>query len=327
MTHVTRAVVSILVLMGCVHAVNGFAQAYPTRAVRVIVPYGAGGGSDILGRLIGAKVGEEFGQQMLIDIRPGGNATIGTQMMARAAPDGYTIGVIDSAFTTNPALFTNLPYDALKDFAPITSMASSPFILLAHPSLPVKTVKELVALAKARPGQMPFGHAGSGTGSYLALQLFRSVTSINVIQVPYKGAGPAVIGLISGEVTIFFGLPAAMTQYVKAGKSRALAVTAEKRYPGLPDVPTLVEAGIQGVDANPFWGIVAPAGTPAAIVNRLYESFAKQIKAQEMRQRLIDMAFVPVANTPAEFAAFLRTDVLRWGKVVKDVGIPAQSLQ
>ena len=326
MTLLTRAVVSVFVFMNGIHASNGIAQSYPTRTVRVIVPYAPGGGSDILGRMLGAKVSEELGQPFVIDSRPGGNATIGTQMMARAAPDGYTIGVIDSAFTTNPALFTNLPYDALKDFAPITIMASSPYILLAHPSLPVKTVKELVALAKSRPGQLPFGHAGSGTGAHLSLELFRFITGIDVIQVPYKGAGPAVTGLLIGEVTIFFGLPAAMTQHVKAGKARALAVTAAKRYPGLPDVPTLVEAGIQGVDANPFWGMVAPAGTPAAIIDRLHAMYTKHLNAQDMRQRLIDMAFVPVANTPAEFGAFLRADVARWGKVIKDVGIQAQSL-
>ena len=180
MTNLTCAVAAAFVLINGVHSSNGIAQSYPTRTVRVIAPYAPGGGSDILGRMLGAKVSEELGQQFVIDNRPGGNSTIGTQMIARAAPDGYTIGVIDSALTTNTALFANLPYDALKDFSPVTIMASSPFILLAHPSLPVKTAKELVALAKSRPGQLTFGSAGGGTGTHLSMELFRVITGISV---------------------------------------------------------------------------------------------------------------------------------------------------
>ena len=322
----TKVLCSLVLLFALVVGANSIAQSYPTRTVRVLVPYAPGGGSDILGRMLSPKVSEELGQQFVIDNRPGGNATIGTQMMARAAPDGYTIGVVDNAFTTNPSLFRNLPYDALKDFAPVTVMASSPFILLVHPSLPVKTAKELVALAKARPGQLTFASAGGGTGSHLSMELFRVVTGISLIHVPYKGAGPAVTGILSGEASIFFALPAAMTQHVKAGKARALAVTDARRYPGLPDVPTLVEAGIQGVDANPFWGVVAPAGTPAAIIDRLHVAYAKHINAEDMRKRLVGMAFVPVANTPSEFAAFIKADAAKWDKVIQSAGIQAQNL-
>ena len=322
----TKVLCSLVLLFALVISANSIAQSYPTRTVRVLVPYAPGGGSDILGRMLSPKVSEELGQQFVIDNRPGGNATIGTQMMARAAPDGYTLGVVDNAFTTNPSLFRNLPYDALKDFAPVTVMASSPFILLVHPSLPVKTANELVALAKARPGQLTFASAGGGTGSHLSMELFRVVTGISLIHVPYKGAGPAVTGILSGEATIFFALPAAMTQHVKAGKARALAVTDARRYPGLPDVPTLVEAGIQGVDANPFWGVVAPAGTPAAIIDRLHVAYAKHINAEDMRKRLVGMAFVPVANTPSEFAAFIKADAAKWDKVIQSAGIQAQNL-
>ena len=322
----TKVLCSLVLLFALVVSANSIAQSYPTRTVRVLVPFAPGGGSDILGRMLSPKVSEELGQQFVIDNRPGGNATIGTQMMARAAPDGYTLGVVDNAFTTNPSLFRNLPYDALKDFAPVTVMASSPFILLVHPSLPVKTAKELVALAKARPGQLTFASAGGGTGSHLSMELFRVVTGISLIHVPYKGAGPAVTGILSGEASIFFALPAAMTQHVKAGKARALAVTDARRYPGLPDVPTLVEAGIQGVDANPFWGVVAPAGTPAAIIDRLHVAYAKHINAEDMRKRLVGMAFVPVANTPSEFAAFIKADAAKWDKVIQSAGIQAQNL-
>ncbi len=324
MTHLTRALAFISVLIAGVHYATGFAQPYPARTVRVIVTYAPGGGSDILGRMIGAKVSEELGQQFVIDNRPGGNATIGTQMIARAAPDGYTIGVIDTALTMNPGLFAKLPYDASKDFAPITLIASSPLILLVHPSVPVKTVKELIALAKSRPGQLTFGSAGGGTALHLAQELFKVVAGIDAIHVPYKGGGPAVAALVSGEVAMGFNTPATIAPYVKAGRVRGLAITGEKRFPGFPDIPTLIESGIRGVDAEPWWGFVAPAGTPANIVDRLNEIFVKHINAPEMRHRLVDAAFVPVANTPAEFEAFLRADVVKWGKAIKGAGIQAQ---
>jgi tripartite-type tricarboxylate transporter receptor subunit TctC len=324
MTHLPRALTLISVLIAGVHCATAFAQPYPARTVRVIVTYAPGGGSDILGRMISAKASEELGQLFVIDNRPGGNATIGTQMIARAAPDGYTIGVIDTALTMNPGLFAKLPYDAGKDFAPVTLIASSPLMLCVHPSMPVKTVKELIALAKARPGQLTFASAGAGTALHLAQELFKVVTGIDAIHVPYKGGGPAVTALVSGEVGMSFLTPASIGSFVKAGKVRTLAITGEKRYAGFPDLPTLIESGIRGAEAEPWWGFVAPAGTPTAIVDRLNEIFVKHINAPEMHQRLVDAAFVPVANTPAEFAAFLRADTIKWGKAIKGAGIQTQ---
>ena len=324
MRHLLRTLTFTSALIAGVHCAVGFAQPYPARTVRVIVTYAPGGGSDILGRMISAKAAEEAGQQFVIDNRPGGNATIGTQMIARAAPDGYTIGVIDTALTMNPGLFTKLPYDAARDFAPITLIASSPLMLLVHPSLPVKSVKELIALAKSRPGQLTFGSAGAGTALHLAQELFKVVAGIDVIHVPYKGGGPAVTALVSGEVAMSFLTPATIAPFVQAGKVRALAITGEKRYSGFPDLPTLVESGIRGADAEPWWGFVAPAATPPAIVARLNEIFVKQINAPEMHKRLVDAAFVPVANTPEEYAAFLRADTIKWGKAIKGAGIQAQ---
>jgi len=232
--------------------------------------------------------------------------------------------VIDTALTMNPGLFTKLPYDAARDFAPITLIASSPLMLLVHPSLPVKSVKELIALAKSRPGQLTFGSAGAGTALHLAQELFKVVAGIDVIHVPYKGGGPAVTALVSGEVAMSFLTPATIAPFVQAGKVRALAITGEKRYSGFPDLPTLVESGIRGADAEPWWGFVAPAATPPAIVARLNEIFVKQINAPEMHKRLVDAAFVPVANTPEEYAAFLRADTIKWGKAIKGAGIQAQ---
>jgi len=317
---------SMLVLLPLM--TNSWAQpaagSYPSRAVRVIVTYAPGGGSDILARLIGAKASEETGQQFLVDNRAGGNATIGTQAIARAAPDGYTLGVIDTALTINPGLFNKLPYDAVKDFAAVTLIASSPLILLVHPSVPVKNANELIALAKARPGQLTFSSAGSGTAIHLSQELFKSITGINAIHVPYKGGGPSVAALLAGEVAMSFNTPATIAPHVKAGKARALAITGAKRYPGLPEIPTLIEAGIKGVEADPYWGLVAPAGTPLAIITRLHEVWTKHINAPEMRQRLIDMGFAPSANTPAEFAAHIKSDVAKWGKVIRDAGVQPQ---
>ncbi len=305
-------------------ALHAHAQSYPVRTVRVIVTYAPGGGSDILARMIGAKASEELGQQFVVDNRAGGNATIGTQAIARATPDGYTLGVIDTALTINPGLFAKLPYDAVKDFSAVTLIASSPLILLVHPSVPVKNAKELIALAKSRPGQLTFSSAGSGTAIHLSQELFKSITGINAIHVPYKGGGPSVAALLAGEVAMSFNTPATIAPHVKAGKARALAITGAKRYPGLPDIPTLTEAGINGVEADPYWGLVAPAGTPPAIINRLHEVWTKHINAPEMRRRLIDMGFVPVANTPVEFAAHIRNDVAKWGRVIKEAGVQPQ---
>ena len=314
----------IILAMFLVVPLASEAQPYPSRTVRVIVTYAPGGGSDILARMIGAKASEELGQQFVVDNRAGGNATIGTQAIARATPDGYTLGVIDTALTINPGLFAKLPYDAVKDFAAVTLIASSPLILLVHPSVPVKSAKELVALAKSHPGQLTFSSAGSGTAIHLSQELFKSITGINAIHVPYKGGGPSVAALLGGEVAMSLNTPATIAPHVKAGKARALAITGAKRYPGLPDIPTLIESGINGVEADPYWGLVAPTGTPPAIITRLHEVWAKHINAPEMRKRLIDMGFAPVANSPAEFAAHIKSDVAKWGKVIREAGVQPQ---
>lgn len=320
-----RGVLSVFALLLPVCAwAQPAAGGYPSRTVRVIVTYAPGGGSDILARLIGAKASEETGHQFVVDNRAGGNATIGTQAIARAVPDGYTLGVIDTALTINPGLFNKLPYDAVKDFTAVTLIASSPLILLVHPSVPVKNANQLIALAKARPGQLTFSSAGSGTAIHLSQELFKSITGINAIHVPYKGGGPSVAALLSGEVAMSFNTPATIAPHVKAGKARALAITGAKRYPGLPEIPTLIEAGIKGVEADPYWGLVAPAGTPPTIITRLHEIWTKHINAPEMRQRLIDMGFAPSANTPAEFAAHIKSDVAKWGKVIRDAGVQPQ---
>lgn len=305
----SRVTRTLLAFVTALSAASVWSQAYPARTVRVVVPYAPGGGSDILGRLVSAKVGEMLGQQFVLDNRPGGGSTIGTQVVARAVPDGYTIGVIDTAFTINPGLVAKLPYDTTKDLIPITMVATSPLLLLVHPSLPAKTAAELIALGKARPGQLTFSSAGPGAASHLAGELFADVTGVKLNHVPYKSAGQAATALLSGEITMSFILPASTAAYVKAGRLRALVTSGDQRYAGLPDVPTFNEAGLQKARAEAYWGVVAPAGTPQSIVERLNDAYAKQINMPEMKRRLVEMAFVPANNTPAEFAAFIRQDI------------------
>jgi tripartite-type tricarboxylate transporter receptor subunit TctC len=302
-------------------AFPGHAQTWPTRTVRIIVPYAPGGGSDILARLLAQRVSEELGQPFIVENRPGGAAIIGTQVVAKAQPDGYTIGVIDTAFTINPGLFTKLPYDVLRDFTPVTLIASSPLLMVVHPSVPVRNAKELVALAKARPGELSFSSAGNGTAIHLALELFKSANGINAVHVPYKGGGPSAAAVAAGEVAMTFSPPATAAPFIRGNRMRVLAITSPRRFAGLPDVPTLKEAGVVPVDANPYWALVAPAGTPEAVVSRLHASFAKHIRSPELRDKLTEMAFEPVGGTPAEFSAFVKADLARWAKVIHAAGI------
>ena len=299
------------------------AQDSPTRPVRVIVPYAPGGGSDILARFVAPKAAEELGQQFVIDNRPGAASTLGSNLIARATPDGYTIGMIDTALSINPGLFAKLPYDAVRDFAPITLVAASPLLFAVHPSVPAGNVKELVALAKAKPGQLNFSSAGNGSAGHLAGEVFRSVAAIDIIHVPYKGAGPQVIDLVGGQSMMGFTTPASAMPHVKAGKLRAFGITGTKRSGAIPGVPVMGETGYP-VEVTPYWGLVAPAGVPPAIIRRLNAAFARHIRAPEFRDRLIELAFDPVGNTPEEFAAVIRDDMARYVKVIKTAGIKVE---
>ena len=305
-------------------AAAGQAQDYPTRPVRVIVPYAPGGGSDILARMLAPRAAADLGQQFVVDNRAGGNSMIGTGLIAKSTPDGYTIGMIDTAFTINPGLFAKMPYDATRDFAPVTLVASSPLILVVHPSVAAQSAKELVALAKAKPGQVTFGSAGNGTAIHLALEQFRLVAGVELVHVPYKGGGPLVADLVAGQVNMTIGTPASLLQFIRANRARALATTAKKRLVQLPDVPTFTEVGMPGVDAGPYWGLVAPAGTPAAVVQRLNAVMVKHIRAPDLRERMAELSFDPVGNAPEEFVAFVRGDLARWGKIIKDSGAKAE---
>jgi tripartite-type tricarboxylate transporter receptor subunit TctC len=296
-------------------------QTQINRPIRLIVPYVPGGGTDILARLIGPYIGEEFGQQVVIENRPGGGSTIGTLAVAKAAPDGQTIGMIDAAFVTNPSLVAKLPYDTLKDFVPVVLLATSPLVMVINPALPVKTVKEFVAYVKAHPGQTSFGSAGQGTGVHLAAEQFRTQAGLDMIHIPYKGTGQAITELIGGQTTTLFTIQTAAKPMIDAGRLRALAITSSQRTTVMPEVATFVESGIAGVDAVTINGLVAPAGTPPDYVRRVNAAVNRAIRTRGLQEKLVEQGFNLAGGTPEEFAAWLRSEIPKWNKVVKDAGL------
>jgi tripartite-type tricarboxylate transporter receptor subunit TctC len=308
---------STFVPLAAVYAQGG----YPTRPVRIVIPYAPGGGTDILARFISPRMGAELGQQVVIDNRPGGNSIIGTQIVARAAPDGYTTGMIDISFTINQALFPKLPYDAVKDFAPITLMASSPLVLMVHPSVDAKSVKELIALAKAKPGVLTYSSPGTGGAGHIAFEQFAHVAGVKVTHIPYKGAAPASADLIAGQVQMAMIAPSVLMQQIKAGRVRALAVTGARRIAALPDVPAMAELGLPGVDSGTYWGAIAPAGTSRAIITQLNAQIVKHLQAADLRDRLNDLNMDLVCNKPEEFGVFIQAEVAKFRKIIQEAGI------
>lgn len=293
-----------------------YAQEYPQRPVRVIVPYAAGGASDIVARFISASLSEKMGQSFFVDNRGGGASIVGTQAVANSQPDGYTIGIIDSAFTINPSLFAGeLPYDTKADFAPVSLLARTSLLLVVHPSLPVKDVKELVALAKAKPNTLNMATAGLGTAVHLGCEQFRQVAGINVVAVPYRGGGPSIIDLLSGKVDFTFSTIPAVLGHIRAGKLKALGNTAG-RVAQLPDVPTMADSGFPGVDAAPDFGVVAPARVPEAILTQLSTGLRDVMKSEDLRKRLNDIGIEPIGSTPAEFAKHVDASIEKWKKIV-----------
>jgi tripartite-type tricarboxylate transporter receptor subunit TctC len=294
-----------------------FAQDYPQRTVKIVVPYAAGGASDMIARLIAQHLSQGLGQSFIVDNRPGGASITGTQVVANAAPSGDILGVIDSAFVINPGLFGGkLPYDTRRDFAPVSLLATSPLVLAVHPSVQANTVKELVALAKAQPGKINFASAGVGTAIHLAGEQFRQAADIDITHVPYRGGAPSVTDLIAGQVQMTFSTVPAIQQHVKSGKARALGVTGE-RIASLPDVPSMAEAGYSAVDASPLFGMVAPAKVSEAIIAKLSVNDAKGIKNDPLRSRLIEMGFVPVGSTADEFKTRIDAEITKWAAIIE----------
>jgi len=308
-------------MAGALAAPVVLAQAYPAKAIRVIVPSSPGGGTDILARVIAARLTEAWGQQVVVENRAGAGQMIGIELAAKAAPDGYSLLMAASTLAINPVMYKKVPYDALRDFAPITQAAALPNILVAHPSLPVKNVKELVALAKARPGQLVYASAGHGTSPHLSFELFLYMTGTKMIHVPYKGTGPGAVDTVAGQVQLMMPNLLTALPHVKSGRLRALGVTSAKRSAGVPDVPTIAQAGVPGYEAIQWYGLLAPAGTPREIVTKLHGEIVKILAAPDTREKLSSDGAEPVGSTPEQFAAFIRAETDKWGKVVKAAGI------
>jgi tripartite-type tricarboxylate transporter receptor subunit TctC len=298
-----------------------FAQSFPSKPVRVIVPFAPGGSTDVVFRLLAPRITESLGQSMIVDNRPGGGATIGMDAVAKSAPDGYTLGVANISFGANPSLLAKLPYDTTKDFAPVGMVSIVTMVLAVHPSVPARSVKQLIALARAKPDGLNYSSAGNGSANHLAFERFKVASATKILHVPYKGGGPAVVAIVSGETgTIFATIPSAI-QYFQNGRLVPLGVSSAKRNPALPNVPTVAEAGVPGYEAIEWQGVVAPAGTPAAVIGRLNQAFSRAVSAPEMKDRLVAIGADPAGGTPEELGAFIRKELSGWAKVIKESGI------
>lgn len=296
------------------------AEAYPQRAVRLIIPYPPGGAGDIIGRLLGAGLSDGLGQQVVTDNRGGGGQVIATQIAANATPDGYTLFLASATHAVNPALRKNLPYDTLKAFAPITLVAQSPLVYVAHPSLGVSNIKELIAAAKAKPGGINYASSGPGTGGHMSVELLKSMTGVDLVHIPYKGAGPALTALIAGQVHVMCTSPLPSMPHVKTGKLRALGMTGPKRSDSAPDVPAVAET-LPGYQTTLWYALLAPAGTPQAILRRLNEVSVKAIKGQQFAQRLAALGAEPIGSTPQALQAHIRSEIAQWTRLVKQAKI------
>jgi tripartite-type tricarboxylate transporter receptor subunit TctC len=297
------------------------AQAYPTKPVRMIVPFPAGGATDIVGRLVAQKLSESWGHQVIVDNRGGAGGTIGSEVAAKSPPDGYTILIgTSSTHAVAPSLYSKLGYDPVRDFAPVTLIANATILLVVHPSVPAKDVRQLIALAKRQPNALSFASSGNGGISHLVGEHFKSVAGIEMLHVPYKGDTPALIDLASGQVHLMFGTAVSFLPYVKSRRLNALAVTNPKRSPIVPDVPTVAESGLAGFEALQWFGVLAPAGTPRELVTRLNGDIIKTLRLPDVRERMAALGAEVVGSSPEQFASFQKADAAKWAKVVKESG-------
>ncbi len=318
--------VSAAALLACAHAIaqsDKGAAEYPNRPLRFVVPFLAGGPSDVLARTLGQKMVQDWGQPVVIDNRAGAAGIIGADLVAKSAPDGYTLLMAQVGDTISMSLYSKLPYNFERDFTPITLVGLTPFILVVHPALAAKNVPELIALAKAKPGALTFASGGTGVASHLAGELFKSTAGIDIVHVPYKGQAPATADLLGGQVSFMFNNPITALPHIKAGKLRALAVSTAKRFSGLPDVPTVAESGLPGFDVGFWLGTLAPAGTPRAVIAKLNAEMVKILRMPDVGERLAALGVEVVGSSPEEFARVIRADVVKWGKVVRDSGAKA----
>jgi tripartite-type tricarboxylate transporter receptor subunit TctC len=320
-----RFVASVLVAVVALIAADAAAQTFPSKPAKIVVAFPPGAAADTVSRLLGQKLSEMWGQPVIVDNRGGASGTIGTDLVAKSPADGHTMlmGTMGN-LAANPALYTNLPFDIQRDLAPVSLVCMVHFVLVVNPSLPVKTVKELIEYAKTRPGQLNYGSSGPGGAPHLGSELFKSMAGVNLVHVPYKGSAPAMTDLLGGQLSaIIDNLPLALP-YIKSGKVRALAVTGPKRVPVLPDVPTMAEAGLTGYELTNWFGLVVPAGTPREVISKINADLVKALKMPDVRERLLGMATEPVGSSPEQLDAFMKAETAKWAKVVKDAKITAE---
>ncbi len=307
----------LMVLAGTVAA----QQAYPDRQVRIIVPYAPGSSLDVLGRLVGQKLTESWGKPVIVDNRPGGNTVIGSEALVKSPPDGYTLLLVVNTHAIIPNLLPKLPYDAIKDFAPVATVTSTEIVLVLHPSVPANSLQEFIALAKSRPGKLNYASAGAGSTTHLSAEMFNMMAGVKMQHIPYKGAGPAITDLVGGQVQLFFTAPIVTIAHIKTGKLKVIAISGETRLPSLPQVPTFTEAGLPGFDVKVWYGVLAPAGTPKAIIERLSSGLAKVMAMADFKESLASQGMEPFVSTPEQFGALIKADVSKYAKVIKTSGI------
>jgi tripartite-type tricarboxylate transporter receptor subunit TctC len=319
MKYLFRALAAFAVLLTC--ADGALAQGWPNRPIRMLVPYTPGGYTDLMARLVGQKISEALGQPIIFENKPGANAIIGTDVVAKAAPDGYTFGTVIAAHAVNATLNPKLPYDTLKDFSYVSLMSVAPLIMIAHPSLPANNVKELIALAKAKPGELNFASSGVGAAAHLTMEMFKSRAGIDMVHIPYKGTAGALQDTIGGRINVMFDIVGPLMPQVRSGSAKAIVVTAKERIPSAPDVPTMAEQGVPDFVSGTWAGIIAPAGTPKEIVERISAEAKKALADPALKDKLVEQGIVAVGGTPEEFRAFVTEEIARWSKVINDAGI------
>ncbi len=312
--------VTVVVLMAIAGSA-GAQQAYPSKPIRFIVAFPPGGGNDLLARLIGQKLTESWGQQVIVENRPGGNTIIGTEALAKSAPDGYSIMVMSSTHVIIPQLKKDVPYNSIRDFAPVATLDSQEFVLVVHPSLPTNNLQEFIALAKSNPGALTYATTGSGGVQHLATELFSLTTGVKMLHVPYKGSAPALTDLVGGQVQVHFAVPYPAIPFIKSGRIKAIAISGEARLAALPNVPTFSEAGLPGYNVKWWHGILAPAGVPRAVIDKLSAEVAKILATPDTKEKLLAQGLEPFISSPDQLAALMKADMAKWGKVIKDANI------
>jgi len=321
-----RAFLLASVLTACIGAIAsaaGAAETYPQRAIRLIVPYPPGGAGDIIGRILAARLGEAVRQQVVADNRPGGGQVIATQLTARANPDGYTLLLASTTHAINPGLLKKLPYDSIRDFSAITLVADSPLLFLAHPALEVASIQDLVAAAKSRPGRINYASSGPGTGGHLSVELLKRMTSIDLVHIPYKGAGPALVDLVSGQVQVMCTSPLPSLPHVRAGRLKGLAMTGRARSSAAPEIPTVAESGVPGYESTLWYALLAPAATPQPVTRRLHAETVKAIRLPGVVEQISALGAQPIGSTPQEVTKFLQSEITRWTRLIEQAGIRA----